>query len=89
MVTENLVLIAWKDHYSLAGWHNRDEIYPEGHINSSVGFLVDTESMEYTTLAQTVYPTGDVYGDLIHILDANIVSVTHLSLGETIEDLGD
>lgn len=72
-----VVIIYWKDHYSLAGWHNIEDISPTGHTNISVGFLLSDEddAGDYVTLAQTVYEDTSTVADILHILKRDVIKV--------------
>jgi hypothetical protein len=80
------VAIYWRDHYSLAGWHDAGTTEPKGHVNLSVGIPVlhDTDEF-YCTLAQTTHSDGDVYADILHILKTDIVKIITLR-GEDEDD---
>lgn len=72
------VAITWQDHYSIAGWHEVEETKALGHLNYSVGILLE-QNNEHTTLAQTAHTGGSVYGDLLHILTKTIVKFEELN----------
>lgn len=73
------IIVYWKDHYSLAGWHTIDNIGPSGHVNVSIGFLFPQEgSNDYLTLAQTVYEDGSTVADVLYILRTDVIKVIEL-----------
>jgi hypothetical protein len=80
------VAIYWRDHYSLAGWHDADAVGPAVHVNISVGIPVlhDTDEF-YCTIAQTSHSDNSVYGDILHILKTDIVKIVVLK-GEDEDD---
>ena len=69
-----IVRISWQDHYSAYGWFDAGDTRPLGHINISVGMLLE-QSNEHTTIAQTVHHDGSQYGDLLHILTKDIIKM--------------
>lgn len=81
-------MVEWFDHYSEAGWFEEGGVNPKGHINISVGVLVETDSDDYITLAQTVYEDGSTYADVIHILKRDTRKIGLLEVS-ALEDLGD
>lgn len=70
--------VLWQDHYSEAGWADTDTVKPLGHLNISVGILVQ-ENNVHVTLAQTMHKNEEVVADVIHILKINIIKREELS----------
>lgn len=73
-----MVLITWKDHYSQSGWFEPVDINTIGHVNMSVGFLIQEEDEEYISIAQTKYLQGDTLADVLHILKKDIMTIETL-----------
>lgn len=71
-----MYIIEWRDHYSTAGWHNKDESkLDKDFILKTVGFYV-SKNKKYIHLAMT---DGEfAYGDIMSILRNNIVSITEI-----------
>lgn len=73
-----MLQIKWRDHYSSYGWFSPEDSSPVGHINVSVGLLVEITE-DHTTIAQTMHEDGSVYADLLHILNKEILTYKELN----------
>ena len=80
----DVVIVYWKDHYSLAGWHEVGDTYPAGHTNISVGFLLtpSDDGGDYMTLAQTCYEDTSTVADVLYILKRDVTKVKVLESDE-------
>lgn len=64
--------VRWKDHYSMSGWIDASTLEIQDYINDSVGFLLH-KGEAYTILGQTKGHDAHVFGDVIFILNTDIV----------------
>lgn len=75
----NMYEVRWKDHYLLEGWFDRDAVKLDTHINTSIGYFV-TRNKEYTVFAMTHCSNETTMGDLLYVLNKDIVSMMPLKI---------